>query len=202
MAINSGNGLLSIDSTGADEGDYLRRGPDGFEWQALPIKLKAYSGSLSGNGWATLQGRNSSGGVLTVAYNNSPATWNSGTYSASLVFGSSDTKGLVDMAYNTPIVTFGGASSNGSTDAAPTWYIKLQGTNGCTYTLPSSTSTLGSVTSVTITQGTGITVSDSGTAITSSGTRTISVTSANVSTMMNLLSEGSSNATRNDYIIA
>ena len=32
MAINSGNGLLSIDSTGADEGEYLRRGPDGFEW--------------------------------------------------------------------------------------------------------------------------------------------------------------------------
>ena len=32
LAINSGNGLLSIDSTGADEGDYLRRGPDGFEW--------------------------------------------------------------------------------------------------------------------------------------------------------------------------
>lgn len=82
LAINSGNGLLSIDSTGADEGEYLRRGPDGFEW-----------------------------GVPTNT-----------TYSA----------------------------------------------------------------------GTGLTLS---------GTQ-FSVTSANVSTMMNLLSEGSSNATRNDYIIA
>lgn len=40
-----------------------------------------------------------------------------------------------------------------------------------------------------------------GTGLTLSGTQ-FSVTSANVSTMMNLLSEGSSNATRNDYIIA
>lgn len=44
LAINSGNGLLSIDSTGADEGEYLRRGTDGFEW-GVPTKLAAVSAS-------------------------------------------------------------------------------------------------------------------------------------------------------------
>ena len=41
----------------------------------------------------------------------------------------------------------------------------------------------GTVTSVTLTQGTGITISDSGTAITTSGTRTISLNIAGISTL-------------------
>ena len=41
----------------------------------------------------------------------------------------------------------------------------------------------GTVTSITLTSGTGITVSDSGTAITTSGTRTVSLNIAGVSTL-------------------
>ena len=101
-----------------------------------PINFKAYSGSLSSGGWKTMQGNNSSPSIA-ISYNNSAAAWNSGTYSATLVYGCSDTRGLLDCAYNTPIVTFGGCSYGGSNDNNPTWYMKLSGTNGTTYNLNS-----------------------------------------------------------------
>ena len=106
-----------------------------------PINFKAYAGALNTGGWKTLNG-NVTGANLSIAYNNNAATWNSGTYSASLVFGCSDTKGLLDLSYNTPIVTFGGSSNGGSTDDNPKWYFKLSGTSGQTYTFPSTSKTL------------------------------------------------------------
>ena len=101
-----------------------------------PINFKAYSGSLSSGGWKTMQGNNSSPSIA-ISYNNSAAAWNSGTFSATLVYGCSDTRGLLDCAYNTPIVTFGGCSYGGSNDNNPTWYMKLSGTHGVTYNLNS-----------------------------------------------------------------
>ena len=47
-----------------------------------------------------------------------------------MVFGCQDTKGLLDIGYNSPIVTFGGASVAGGTDDNPKWYFKLSGTSG------------------------------------------------------------------------
>ena len=107
----------------------------------LGANIKAYSGSLSSGGWAALNGK-SNGSSITIAYNNSSASWNSGTYSASLVFGCQDTRGLLDCAYSIPIVTFGGCSTGGSSNDSPTWYMKLSGTNGRTYTLPTESKIL------------------------------------------------------------
>lgn len=106
-----------------------------------PINLKSYSGSLASGGWATLNGRSNSPSIA-ISYNNSAASWNSGTYSATMVFGCSDTRGLLDLAYNDGVVTFGGGYYGGSTDDAPVWYWKLQGSNGQTYTLPSTSKSL------------------------------------------------------------
>lgn len=101
-----------------------------------PINFKAYSGSLASSGWKTMQGKDSSPSIA-ISYNNGAASWNSGTYSATLVYGCGDTRGLLDCAYNTPIVTFGGCSYGGSNDNNPTWYMKISGTNGTTYNLNS-----------------------------------------------------------------
>lgn len=105
------------------------------------VELNGYDGSLATNGWKNLGGR-TSGKRLTVSYNNAAATWNAGTYSASLLFGCNDTKGLLDIAHASPVVSFAGGSVGGTTDNGPKWYYKLSGTSGCTYTLPTATKTL------------------------------------------------------------
>ena len=111
---------------------------DHYDWADItnkPITFITNSGALATNGWKTLGGR-SSGNKIAISYaSSSPATWNSESYSASIVFGCNDTKGLVDCGYNSPIVTFGGASVNGATDDAPKWYFKITGTSATTYNL-------------------------------------------------------------------
>lgn len=109
------------------------------------LNLIRNSSSLSSGGWDALGGRYN-GSVLAISYNSSQANWNSSTYSASLVFGCQDTKGLLDCAYSSPIVTFGGAYTGGSTADNPTWYMKLTGTTATTYNLDNmiTTSNIGS----------------------------------------------------------
>ena len=106
-----------------------------------PIEFGTYSGALNTNGWKAM-GARTSGAKIYIAYNNNPASWNSAVYSSSIVFGCSDTKGLLDIGHNNPIVTFGGASNGNGTDNDPKWYFKLYGTSGKTYTFPSDTKTL------------------------------------------------------------
>lgn len=113
----------------------------GSEFKTCALSLYSYSGALNSNGWATLKGR-TNGALISTAYNNAAAAWNCGNYSSSLVFGASDTKGLLDCAYSTPTFAVGGCSIGNSTDAAPNWYMKFSGTSGQTYTLPTSSKTL------------------------------------------------------------
>lgn len=108
---------------------------------ALGIDFITHASALNANGWKTLGGR-ANGAKIAIAYNNNPASWNSASYSASLVFGCSDTKGLLDIGYNSPTVVFGGGNVNGSTDNDPKWYFKLSGTSGQTYTFPGTSKTL------------------------------------------------------------
>ena len=108
---------------------------------SLGANIYSYSGSLASGGWKTMHGIADSP-VISIAYNNGAASWNSGTYSSSMVFGCQDTRGLLDLAYNQPIVTFGGTWYGGATDDNPAWYFKLKGTSGQTYTFPTSSKTL------------------------------------------------------------
>lgn len=79
----------------------------------------------------------------------------------------------IDFAYNAGNVTLTGVHVNGTKTikAEGLTYIKSDGNNIIIGT--TATDKTGTVTSVTITQGDGITVSNSGSAITTSGTRTI-----------------------------
>lgn len=120
---------------------YLNNGTATICSYELGANIKAYSGSLSSGGWAALNGK-SNAPSIAIAYNSSAASWNSSTYSASLVFGCQDTRGLLDCAYNSPIVTFGGSSYGGASNDSPKWYMKLSGTSGKTYTLPTDSKTL------------------------------------------------------------
>lgn len=140
---SSGGVLMASSATVGSgvRGIYLNAGAITAMTYELGANIKSYFGSLSSGGWAALNGK-SNAPSIAIAYNNSAASWNSGPYSASLVFGCQDTRGLLDCACDTPIVTFGGCYYGGASNDAPTWYMKLSGTNGKTYTLPTDSKTL------------------------------------------------------------
>lgn len=121
---------------------YFKDGKPVATTYSLNAHIQASSGEdFSTGGWKKMNG-NVSGSYITVGYNNNPAIWNSERYSASIVFGKYDTKGLLDCSCDTSIVTFGGASNHNSTDDNPYWYFKLSGTSGQTYTFPVTSKTL------------------------------------------------------------
>ena len=91
-------------------------------------------GALDSGGWSTLGGTISEN-KITISRNTSKANWNSSKYSSSIVFGCLDIKGMLDLAYNAPIVTFAGSSTGNCTDDNPNWYFKLSGTTETTYNL-------------------------------------------------------------------
>ena len=112
---------------------------------ACNYNIKFYSGSLATGGWKELGGT-TIGSKISIAYNNNRADWNASKYSSSFMFGTEDTRGLLDLASSTPVVSFGGSTISKSTDDDPQWYFKLSGTNGKTYTLPSESTTLAALT--------------------------------------------------------
>lgn len=92
LSINTANGILSIDATGADEGDYLVRGTDGFEWRT-PTDANYYHTTGTWNGLTYTAAKVGSPGDLaftiptgtsstTVAVGNHTHAWNTLTRSS------------------------------------------------------------------------------------------------------------------------
>lgn len=119
---------------------YFKDGKPVKTGYSLGVNVKRYLGSLASSGWK-LAGGFTNGSIIQISYNNNPAPWNSGVYSSSIVFGTGDIKGLLDCHYYYPIISFGGGQANESEDS-PHWYFKLHGTSECTYTFPTSSTTL------------------------------------------------------------
>lgn len=178
------NGNLNGKATSAGTADTA----NAVAWNNVtgkPINFITNSGALNTNGWKTLGGKTAQSSIAISYASSSAATWNSQPYSASIVFGCQDTKGLYDVGYSSPVVTFGGGSVSGSTDNAPNWYFKLSGTSGQTYTFPSSSKTL------VATDGTG-----------ASGTWGISITgnAATASSATKATQDGSGNTITSTYV--
>ena len=115
-----------------------------------PINFKAISTALGTTGWQQLEGM-SNGTYLTISKPTDTVAWGTIAHSAQLLWGTGDTKGLIDTSYSTPLISFAGGNISGSTNAAPKWYFKLSGTSGATYTFPAASKTLAA------TDGTGAT---------------------------------------------
>ena len=58
-----------------------------------------------------------------------------GNYSAGIVFGGSDTRGLISVSYNTPQIKFAGGAGTATEGGTAKWYITLTGTHNTTYNL-------------------------------------------------------------------
>lgn len=63
-----------------------------------------------------------------------PANWFAEKFGAGIVFGGSDSKGILSVSRISPKITFAGGS-NTSTSTKPNWNISITGTNNSTYDL-------------------------------------------------------------------
>lgn len=70
--------------------------------------------------------------LKSIRVNTTSPDWLSGDYGAGIAFGGWDTKGVISMKYNSPVIAFAGGNHN-STNTSPNWYIKITGTSGKTY---------------------------------------------------------------------
>ena len=56
-------------------------------------------------------------------------------FSAGIVFGGEDTRGVISMKYNTPSIRFAGGNGTAANGGTAKWYITLTGTHNTTYNL-------------------------------------------------------------------
>ena len=82
----------------------------------------------SKTGWSILGIDTSPGFILKSIRDNTTNTdWMSGDYGSGIAFGGADTRGVISMKWNSPVITFAGGNHN-STNTGPDWYIKISGT--------------------------------------------------------------------------
>lgn len=100
--------------------------------------------STTNGNWSTFGGGAidvTKGNLLVGRHNSStPPNYTPGQYNPLFSFRVDDVTGMMGVSYSSPIITFAGGAKSNTTD--PAWYIKLKGTSGCTYTLPTSSGTL------------------------------------------------------------
>lgn len=70
--------------------------------------------------------------LKSIRINQTSPNWLCGDYGAGIAFGGADTKGVISMKYQSPVITFAGGSHS-SSKTEPTWYLKITGTSGSTY---------------------------------------------------------------------
>ena len=115
---------------------------------------------------------------------------------------------MLDLAYNTPTVTFGGTSFGGATDDNPKWYFKLNGTSAQSYTLPTASKTLAASDGSNASGTWGISISGNAANVTGTvgiaqgGTGQTTAPNAINYLLNNGCTEGTSPAQLNDYLIA
>ena len=88
---------------------------------------KEISGSTGG--WELINSTNKGYLLTSIRGGNSVPAWFDSAYSSGIIFGGSDTKGILSMSYSSPSITFAGGSSS------PTWHMKITGSNNTTYNL-------------------------------------------------------------------
>lgn len=88
--------------------------------------------------WATIGGKTANQALRVVRDQGAANSWVAAQYGPGISFGEADTHGYLGLSYAgsmKPTLAMAGGSTSNSTDAAPYWYMKLQGTSGNTYDL-------------------------------------------------------------------
>jgi hypothetical protein len=84
------------------------------------------------NGWSMLNSSYNGFLLKSIRTNAKAPSWILGDYSAGIVFGGADTKGVLSMGYSSPTIKFAGG--NGT---KPVWNMALTGSSGKTYNMES-----------------------------------------------------------------
>ena len=84
------------------------------------------------NGWSMLNSSYNGFLLKSIRTNAKAPSWILGDYSAGIVFGGADTKGVLSMGYGSPTIKFAGG--NGT---KPVWNMALTGSSGKTYNMES-----------------------------------------------------------------
>ena len=103
---------------------------------------KEISGSTGG--WELINSTNKGYLLTSIRGGSSVPAWFDSAYSSGIIFGGSDTKGILSVSYSAPSITFAGGSSS------PTWHMKITGSNNKTYNLNDyvTTTQLGDIQSI------------------------------------------------------
>ena len=82
------------------------------------------------SGWSMLNSSYKGFLLKSIRAGSATPEWLVGNYSAGIAFGGGDTKGVVSMAYSSPIIKFAGGNGTG-----PRWWMGVKGTASKTYNL-------------------------------------------------------------------
>lgn len=94
------------------------------------------------NTWAAA-GLNGTGHVIkSIRTNTNAPAYLLNDFSAGIGFGGGDTRGVISVKYNTPIIRFAGGNRTATNGGTATWYFTLSATSAQTYTFPTTGGTL------------------------------------------------------------
>lgn len=94
--------------------------------------VKTIENTTTDSGWSMIN-QNYKGGILkSLGTQGNAPDWIRGDYAAGIAFGSSDTKGVLSVAYNSAASGFRIAGGNGT---KPVWWMNIHGTSGKDYNL-------------------------------------------------------------------
>ena len=98
---------------------------------------KQIDNTTTDSGWSMINTSYSGFLLKSLRTQKDAPAWTIGNYSAGIVFGGADTKGIITHAYNSPQIRFAGGNGD-----KPVWNFTLNASSGKTYTLPSSDGTI------------------------------------------------------------
>ena len=84
------------------------------------------------SGWSMLNSSYNGFLLKSIRTQSAAPEWLHGNYAAGIAFGGSDTKGVMSMAYSSPVIKFAGGNGTG-----PKWWMGVKGTASKTYDLES-----------------------------------------------------------------
>ena len=124
---NNFDGSGSISFTLADIGAATSDHKHGLLHQSLGVEI---ANTTEDSGWTMFNSSYTGYMLKSVRFGASSPSWGVGNYGAGIIFGGSDTKGVISCAYGSPSIKIAGG--NGS---KPAWWMGLSGTSGTTYNL-------------------------------------------------------------------
>lgn len=171
-------------SSGSTNTEWMALRSDGLKVRGTKVSLEGHTHGLlhsdltvtlanttTDSGWSMINSSYNGFLLKSIRTKGSAPNWIENDQAAGICFGGADTKGVVSVAYSRPYIKFAGG--NGS---KPVWWIRLSGTSGATYNLPSASGTLALINDVNNYYWANVKISTSSSTTTSPTVHTLTAT--------------------------